>query len=122
MALSDPQSITIGADTISLPKTGSGVDSGVYTSQDGRTRLSVNHTYSKSKRARRVFKVEHSKVAADPFQTTLNAEYGTTMYLVIDVPSVGFTVTEELDALKGLIGILSASTYAVATKVLGGES
>lgn len=122
MAVSDPQSITIGADTISLPRTGQGVDQGVFTSSDGNTRLTIQHQSTKGGRFRRVFKIDHSIVAADPFVTTVNAKYSETMYVVMDVPSVGFTQAQELDLYKGLSGLLSASTYALANKVLGGES
>jgi hypothetical protein len=122
MAVSDPQSVTIGADTISLPRTGQAVDSGVFTSSDGNTRLTIQHQSTKGGRFRRVIKLDHSIVAADPFVTTVNAKYSETVYMVVDVPAVGFTQAQELDLYKGLATMLSASTYALATKFLGGES
>lgn len=122
MAFSDPLSVTIGADTISLPRTGSGIDAGVYTSADGYTQVKVNHQSARANRFRRQFRLDHSKVAADPFVSTINARYLETVYIVLDVPAVGFTATEELDLYKGMATMLSASTYALATKFIGGES
>lgn len=122
MALSDPLSVTIGASTISLPRTGQGVDSGVFTSADGNDRITVSHSSTKGGRFRRLIKLDHSIVAADPFQTALNAKYSQSVYIVVDVPAVGFALSDELDVFKALSGLMSASTYAVANKFLGGES
>lgn len=122
MAVSDPQSVVIGADTISLPRTGQGIDNGIFTSSDGNTKLTIQHQTAKGGRFRRVIRLDHTKVAADPFVTTINAKYLETVYVVLDVPSVGFTAAEELDLYKGLAVLMAASTYALTTKFIGGES
>jgi hypothetical protein len=122
MAVSDPQSVTIGASTISLPRTGQGIDNGVFTSADGNTRLTIQHQPAKGGRFRRLIRLDYTKVAADPFVTTVNAKYTESVYTVMDVPSVGFTAAEELDLYKGLAVLMAASTYALTTKFIGGES
>lgn len=120
MSFTDPQSVTIGASTISLPRTSVGQDAAVYTSADGLTKLSASHSYGK--RTRRVFRLDASKVTADPFIPTTNVAVGMNCYLVVDLPKAGYTTTEQADVVKAMINNLSASTYAALTKFLGGES
>lgn len=121
MALVDPLSITIGADTISLPRTNSGKDnSSDYTSNDGLVRLSIGHAYNR--RTRRVVRVDHTKVAADPFIPSQNAKVSMSCYIVFDAPPAGYTVADQKDIYLGLKGLAGASSDALITKVLGGES
>jgi len=67
-------------------------------------------------------RVNFEKVSADVFRPDTNVSLSMSCFVVWDVPVIGFSATEQLDVYKGLTGQLSASTYAVATKVLGGES
>lgn len=121
MALTDPQSITIGADTIALPRTNSGKDnSSDYTSNDGLVRLSVSHAYNR--RTRRVVRLDHAKVASDPFIPAQNAKVSMSCYMVFDVPVAGYSVAEQKDVYTGLKGLITASSDSLITKVLGGES
>lgn len=119
MALADPQSVTIGS-AISLPRTGQGVTSGVFTSADGMVRLLVSHNLGRRKRT--TVRLEHRKVAANPFDSSVNAEYSMTSYLVIDWPTVGYTVAEAKQVVDGLVNFLAAGSGAVVTKVLGAET
>lgn len=118
--LTDPQSITINAIANSLPRTAAGVNSGVFTKEDGNTKLSVSHTYGK--RTRRMVRVDVSKIAADPLISAQNIKYSMGTYLVVDVPVTGYTVAEAKQVIDGFIAYLSASSGAVITKILGGES
>lgn len=120
MALSDPQSVTISGTAIPLPRTGSGDSSSVYTSADGLQKLRISH--ANGKRNRRTIRLEHRKVAADPFTTGINTEYGMTCYVVFDTPTVGYTVAEEKAVVDGFFALLNATSGALITKVLGGES
>jgi len=120
MALTDPQSITINAVAISLPRTSSDSNAGTFTSNDSLVKETVSHQYGK--RTRHLFRIDHSKVAADPFQTTINAKYSMSAYFVVDVPPVGYTVTEQKQVIDGLIAQLNASSGALITKILGGEN
>lgn len=119
MALTDPQSVTIGS-AISLPRTGQGVSSGVFTSADGLVRLIVSHNLGK--RRRTTVRVEHRKVAANVWDSSVNAEYSMTTYVVIDWPTVGYTVAEAKQVVDGLVGLLAAGSGAIVTKVLGLET
>lgn len=120
MALNDPQTITINAIAIPLNRTSSSLNRGDFSSVDRNVKETVSHQYGK--RVRHLFRLDHSKVAADPFQSTLNAKYSMSVYLVADVPDVGYTVTEQKQVVDGFIAQLSASTGALITEVLGGEN
>jgi hypothetical protein len=120
MGFADPQSVTINAVANSLPRTGQGPDTGVFTKDDGLVRLSVQHAYNK--RTRRTIRLDLRKIAADPFTTGLNVEYNMFVYIVVDVPKVGFSIAEQKQLVDGLTAYLTASSGARTTQLLGGEN
>jgi hypothetical protein len=120
MAFADPQSITISGSAISLPRISSGANSSIYSSADSLVHQTVSSTYGK--RWRRTFRVDHRKVAADPFAAGVNREFSMSTYVVIDVPPVGYTVAEAKAVVDGMLASLSASTGAKITALLGGEN
>ncbi len=114
--LADPQSVTVNAVAQSLPAISREDLSSVYRTADGVYTLSIANT--EGKRNRRVVRLNHRKIAADPL-TADNVEYTFSTYLVIDSPPVGYTITEMKDMILGLTGWLTSTNV---TKVLGGES
>jgi hypothetical protein len=116
MAFADPQTVL----TQTLPRTGSGTESGSFTKDDGTRKLDVAHTYGR--RTRRVIKLTDVKNAADPLNPTINKPYSMSASLVIDVPSFGYTVAEAKVIADGLVAYLTASSGARVTQLLGGES
>lgn len=120
MALADPQSVNATGTAASLPRTSSGVNTGEFTSQDGNLKLTVTHKYGK--RTRREVRIALQKIAPDPLISSTNIIYGTSVYLVVDAPKTGFSVTELQKAVEGLATWLTAASSANAIKVLGGES
>ncbi len=119
MAYTDPQSVTIGS-AYSLPRTGSGINSGTFSDSTGVAKLSVAHQYGK--RTRRTARVDFSKIAADPLISSQNIRHSASVYLVIDTPITGFTVAEQVQIITGLTTWLTATTNANATKLAGGEN
>jgi len=119
VSLTDPQSITISGSTISLPRTNVGSNRAEYTSGDGLVRLSAAHTYGR--RTRRVLRLDHSKIAPDAY-TAVNAKFSMSNYIVFDVPATGYNAADELAVYAGFKTLFSASSDAVITKLLGGES
>jgi hypothetical protein len=118
---SDPQILTVGGTaTHTLPRTGTGASSAVYTKEDGLYQLTVSH--ANGKRSRRLVKLTITKVAADPFASGVNREYSMSCNFTIDEPTTGFTNAEALANAKLLTEWLTASSGANITKVLGGES
>lgn len=123
MALADPQSVTINAIAISLPRITSAVANGnVYKANDGNTDLTVQHSTTSRGRNRRSIRLHVRKTAADPLATTVNSIYDMSSTLVVDVPSYGYTVPEAKLVVEGLIAALSASSGSLITKLLGGEA
>ncbi len=122
MALADPQSVTIGTTpgTVSLPRTGLDLNDGYFSSSDGSTKLKISHQYGK--RNRHTARIDFQKTAADPLLSGSNAIYSLSAYLVVDVPTSGFTIAEQKDVAVALMSFLTASTNAATTKILGGES
>jgi len=116
MAFADPQSITISGTAVSLPRVSSGVNTGGFSSNDGAVKLTVSHQYGK--RTRRQIRMDFQKIAADPL-TSANSRFTGSVYLVVDQPIVGYTVT-ELQAQ--IAGFLASLTTAQQTKLLGGEN
>ncbi|DAD50993.1 coat protein [ssRNA phage SRR6960509_16] len=112
----DPQSVTVNAVAQSLPAIKREDFSSSYRKDDGSYSLIISH--AEGKRNRRVVRLEHRKIAADPL-TADNVEYSTSVYLVMDAPPVGYTNTELKDIALGLTAWLSSTNVL---KVLGGES
>lgn len=121
MALADPQSVTIGS-AISLPRVGTGINAGAFSKDDGLVKLEIAHLFARNLRNRRTVLLTHNKVAADPLIAAQNLRYSMSARLTIDVPQVGYTVSEAKDVVTGLTTWLTASTNANLIKVLGGES
>jgi len=122
MALTDPQSITpSGGSAISLPLTSRGTNQAEYTSADGLTHEIFSSSYGKA-RNRRVARVDQSKITADPFKPSENVRVGMSVYTVVDLPTVGFSVAEAQALWVGFNAQLAASSNAIITKVLQGES
>lgn len=119
MAFSDPQTVTINAVPLTMPRTGSGQNSGTFTTNDGTAKLTVSHAYGK--RNRRTIRIDHSKIAEDPLLSE-NMEFSMSAYLVVDGPVRGYSVTELKQVVDGLLAYLTASSGANITKLLGGES
>jgi len=120
VSFADPQSVTIVGGAVSLPRISSGVNAGAFQSADGLTKLSVGSQYGN--RTRRTARLDLSKVAANPFDSTLNARYSMSLYVVLDVPTVGYTTADIVTNGAGLLTWLTASTNAKLTQLSGGEN
>jgi len=116
----DPQSVTISGTTSSLARVSSGANSGTFKSNDGTVSMTASHSYGK--RNRRVVRLDQNKISADPFLPSTNVTVGMGIYLVADVPPAGYTVAEQKAVIDGFIAALNASSGALITKWLGGES
>nr|QDH87856.1 MAG: hypothetical protein H2RhizoLitter49830_000002 [Leviviridae sp.] len=120
MSLADPQTVTISGTTTSLPRTSVDKDESEYTSSDGLIKLLASHAYGK--RTRRLIRIDHAKMAADVFKPTENVKVGMAVYTVFDLPPAGYTGAEALAVWTGFNTQLTATSNAVVTKILGGES
>lgn len=122
MAFADPQTVTINAIAQTLPRISSGTNAGAFQKDDSTVKLTVSHSYAKG-RARRMLRLDHSKIAADPLLAGTNVRFNGAVYLVTDFPSVaGYNIAEMKQVVDALTGYLTASSGARATQLLGGEN
>lgn len=120
MALADPQSITYDGNAVSLPRTGSGPDQGFFRDNSGEFEISVKHYYNG--RARHVSRLDRKVIVSNPLVPDQNMNVSAHVHSVIDVPKNGMDVQDAIDMVKAYVDWLSANTYAIATKICGGES
>jgi hypothetical protein len=119
MALTDPQSLVIGANTRTLARTSTSASSSVYTDLDNGVEFVVST--QTGKRRRTSIRENNKKIAADPI-TAVNKEISSSVYIVIDGPITGFTRTELKDQVLALATWCSTGSAANLLKALGGES
>lgn len=118
---SDPQTVTVNAVAQTLPAISREPKSSTYREDVGEYELVISHQEN-GKRNRRVIRLNRKIVTADPFIPAQNVEVSHSVYLVVDTPIAGFTITQVKDDIVGLCGWLTASSAAATVKVLGGES
>jgi hypothetical protein len=61
-------------------------------------------------------------MTTDPFKPAENVRVSMATYLVFDVPPAGYTNSDVLAVYAGFKTMFSASSDALITKLLGGES
>lgn len=120
MAFADPQTVTISGVTTPLPRTSTEGDETVYQSADGLIQMLASH--DSGKRNRHLLRINHSKLTADPFIPTQNVKVSMSNYIVFDTPVAGYTNAEALAVYAGFKAAFTASSDALITKLLGGES
>lgn len=121
MAFADPQSVTINSVANTLPRTSSGVNSGIFTKDDQTVKLTVSHQYGR--RTRRTIRIDHQKIVPDPLVSSQNVRASMSTYIVVDLPLAGsYTVAEAKQIVDALTGYLTASSGARVTQLLGGEN
>lgn len=119
--LSEPQTITVNAVPQTLKRVSMGINSGVLKSNDGNWSLSIAHSYNK--RVRHTVSLQQRKIVADPLAPTLNQEVTQSVRVTIDAPgNAAFTVADQKFLMDGLAAWLAASSGAIETQLLGGES
>lgn len=120
MSFSDPLSITVSSVTTPLPRVFSEGSESHYSSSDGLIVVTASHDVGK--RARRMLRVDFSKLSPDPFKPDENVRRSMSNYMVFDIPSDGFSNAEALAVYQGFKTLITASSDALVTKLLGGES
>lgn len=122
MSLSDPVVVTISGTPVSMPRTYGQGQEARYTSADGLISVSANHTLVKQGRERHLLRIDHSKLTANPFDSSENMKVNMAYYVVFDLPPAGYTDAEALAVFTGFNTWVTAGTNAVIAKLLGGES
>lgn len=114
---SEPQAVTINGSAKSLPRVSFGDRKGVFEDTAGN-RLTVTHTTGR--RNRHIVRLDTTKTAVDPLLDGVSKEYSMSCQLIVDVPPVGFTATEQSQNAKALTDWLAVAGNLL--KVAGGES
>lgn len=114
----DPQSITVNAVAQSLARISAEANQSTYKKDDHAYALKIGRTFG-STRNRFTVRVDNQKLVTDPLVVANNVRVSASVYLVMDVPILGYTNTEVKDIALGLTG-WSSSTNLL--KVLVGET
>ncbi len=117
MAFADPQSVTITAGAVSLPRTGFTANSGKFTSDDAEISLEISH--SQGSRIRHLVRLADKQVVSNPLVPDQNIAVNMSAHIVIDMPRNGYTVAEIANLSAALT---TWATEANLTKVIAGES
>jgi hypothetical protein len=120
VSFTDPQTVTISAVTTPLPKVSTLGDETTYQSADGLIQMLASHDVGK--RNRHLLRINHSKLTADPFLPAENVKVSMSCYIVFDVPPAGYSAAEQLAVYTGFKTQFTASSDALITKLLAGES
>lgn len=116
--LADP-TVTISGAAKTLNRTSMGTDSGAFATSDRAHQMTVAHSYGR--RTRRVIKLKQSTLVANPLISGQNISQEASVHLVVDTPNGYDTATAKAIA-DGFLAYLTASSGAVLTKLIGGES
>lgn len=117
MAYADPQSVVVGANTTSMPRTGQSENSGNFRSPDRRYRLSVAH--ESGKRERHIARLEFSDVVSNPLVPSQNSAVAAAVTFTINAPLNGMSFDQVGDLSKALVAWLTPANLA---RLVGGES
>lgn len=121
MALPDPiPTITVAAVTYDLARVSTSDDKSVYRTANKLDQLTISK--SEKNRLRYSVRFDRKKVAATPFDASLNQEYRWSAYTVLDVPSNGVSVAEAQALNQLLAAFMVAGTPDYDSRVLQGET
>jgi len=115
----DPITITVNAIAKSLGRTGTGTDSGAFSTGDRAFRVQMSHSYGR--RTRRMVKHIHDTLVANPLVSGQNVQQTVSVHLVVDSPP-GYDTTLLKQDVDGYLAWLTASSGAAVAKLLAGES
>lgn len=137
MALADPQYLRYNGTVYNTALVSVNGAQRTYSWTTGNTTtgfgsMMVSHQRTNAGRTRRVVKIGHSKVSADPLVTGKNLEYTMSVSCIVDVPEKGYSAAEAQLVLEMLStwlvggsssGVTNTAVHAsTGVKLLGGES
>lgn len=121
MALTEPQQLTVDTENINLARTLGPGPKSIFADRSAGFEFSISNLETASGRERHTLRVDHEKIAADPF-TAVNRKVSSSVYLVVDAPMSGYDPDELKDIVLGLAGWLTAGSAANLLKVLNMEN
>jgi hypothetical protein len=123
MALTDPTKFKQETETeVTAPRVSTGDFKSVYSTSDGLNKLTVSTSRSNNSRQRHLVRIDVEKLATNVYEESKKQSISMSCYLVVDRPINGYSAAEAKKLVQGFVGLISASSYSVVEKVLGGES
>jgi len=120
MSFPDSLTGTFDGSAVTLNRTSVLGFSATYQSADGLATVVVSH--DKKKRTRHHFKVTVTKSVSDPLVPANSAPVSVSSYTVVDVPLFGYSTADQIKIAAGQMSMLTASSNALLTKLIGNES
>ena len=120
MAFSDPTTVTINAVAADLYEVSSRENGKSYRSADGNVDMQIDHSYGRRESHR--IRLHRKKVSSDPMSPALNKPFDEAITFSVNRDPVGFTVAETKQLCDALFTLLTATSGANTTKLLGGQS
>lgn len=117
MAFADSQSVTVGAATVALARTGMSLTEGKFASVDRKYGLSIVH--SNGKRYRHIAQLKFMDIVQNPLANDRKIPVSAHAHIVVDLPVQGIDATTAADLAKA---IAVWATPANLTKLIAGES
>lgn len=117
MAFPDSQSVTVGAATVALARTGMSLTEGRYASADRKYDLKIMH--SNNKRYRHVAQLKFSDVVQNELAPDRKIPVQAHAHLVVDLPINGVASTTAVDLAKAIV---AWATPANLAKLIASES
>lgn len=114
---SDPQVITVNSVAKSMPRVEQNGRQAVYSLADGSFKLTISHQANKD-RVRSMARFDQRLIAVDPISSANDYEDGG-IYVVVDRPLVGFSLTQLEQMRAGFLTWLDSTAFA---KLFGQES
>lgn len=121
MALPDPiPTLTVNSVAYDFFRVASGDGFSRYTTANGLDVLTVKHDGARNNRT--LVKFDRRKVAADPFDASINQEYEYSVHTVYTTPKLGVSVAEVGYLNDLMVAFLAAGTPDYSVRVIQGES
>lgn len=113
--------VTVNAIAQNLKRTAMGTNSGALMTNDGTHRVSISHQLGATNQ--RLIRLDRVQTVANPLSTGEFLEIPDSVWLVSRTPKPGLlTVVQQKQLIDGFIAALTASSGALITQILGGES
>jgi hypothetical protein len=114
----DPQSVTINAVPVSLPRTGSSLTEGSYLSSDAATGLNITHRRTNRGRVQHRVGLRKDVIVPSIYNPAQNAPQSYSVAIVIDAPTVGIASVDIAFVARALV---AWATNANVDKLVAAE-
>lgn len=115
----DPQSVTINAIAVPLPRTGASLTEGTFLSADASTGLVVNHRRTNRGRVQHRVQLRKDVIVPSLYNPAQNAPQSYSVALVIDAPTVGIGNVDIAYVARALV---AWATNANLDKLVAAEN